>query len=144
MSLRPTSWDLPLFLHVLGAMALFGAVLATLIVSLVARQRPDAAVLRRAAWAAVVAVAIPAFVVMRLGAQWIYSKEGKYPNDPTWIKLGFNVADGGLLVLLISAGVAFWWKRSASPVAGRILAGLSSVYLLMLALAWLAMSGKWG
>jgi hypothetical protein len=29
-------------------------------------------------------------------------------------------------------------------VAGRIVAVLSSVYLVLLAIAWLAMSGKWG
>jgi len=30
------------------------------------------------------------------------------------------------------------------PLAGRIVAGLSSAYLVLLAVAWLAMSGKWG
>jgi hypothetical protein len=48
------------------------------------------------------------------------------------------------LLLLVSAGCAFWWVRSAKPVAGRIVAVLSAVYLVLLAIAWLAMSGKWG
>jgi hypothetical protein len=82
---------------------------------------------------------------MRLAGQWIYSKEGwSGNNDPTWLGIGFGVADAGLLLLLVSAGVAFWWKRSSKPVAGRILAVLSSLYLVLLAVAWLAMSGKWG
>jgi hypothetical protein len=136
---------LPLFLHVFGAMALAGAVFAVIIATAAAWRRPDSPALRRVAWVATVAVAIPAFVVMRGGAAWIYSKEGwSGHNDPTWLGIGFGVADAGLLVLIASALVAYWWKRSSTPLAGRILLGLSSVYLALLAVAWLAMSGKWG
>lgn len=135
----------PLFLHVLGAMTLVGALLAVALVSWVAWQRPDLAVLRRAAWSGLIAVALPAYIVMRLAGQWIYSEEGfSGKNDPTWLGVGFGVADMGLLLLLVTIGVAFWWRRSAKPVAGRIVAGLSSVYLVLLGIAWLAMSGKWG
>jgi hypothetical protein len=146
MSIRPTSFDFPLFLHVLGAMALVGAVLAAAIVSFVAWPRPDVAILRRAALRSLLFVAVPAYVAMRAGAQWIYSKEGldKAPSDPTWIGIGFGVADAGLAVLLVTIGVAYWWSRSGKAVPGRIVAGLSSVYLVLLAVAWLAMSGKWG
>jgi len=135
----------PLFLHVLGAMTLVGALLTVMLVSWVAWRRPDIAVLRRTAWTTLIAVALPAYIVMRLAGQWIYSKEGFSGNDdPTWLGVGFGVADAGLLLLLITIGAAFWWLRSGKPVAGRIVAGLSSVYLLLLAIAWLAMSGKWG
>jgi hypothetical protein len=136
---------LPLFLHVLGAMTLVGAVFAVIIASAAAWRRPDAPALRRVAWISVVVVAIPSFVVMRAGGQWIYSEEGwSGKNDPTWLGIGFGVADAGLLLLIASAVVAYWWKRSSKPVAGRILLGLSSLYLVLLAVAWLAMSGKWG
>ncbi len=136
---------LPLFLHVLGAMTLVGAVFAALIASAAAWRRPDTPVLRRVAWIALATVAIPAFVVMRGAGQWIYSKEGwSGHNDPTWLGIGFAVGDMGLLVLVVTAATAYWWKRSSKPVAGRILLGLSSVYLVLLAVAWLAMSGKWG
>jgi hypothetical protein len=136
---------LPLFLHLLGAMTLVGAVFAVIIASAAAWRRPDAPALRRVAWISLVAVAIPSFVVMRAGAQWIYSKEGwSGKNDPTWLGIGFGVADTGLLFLIASAVVAYWWKRSSKPIAGRILLGLSSLYLVLLAVAWLAMSGKWG
>jgi hypothetical protein len=133
----------PLFLHVLGAMTLFGGILTATIVSGVAWRRPGVAVLRRAAFWALVA-SIPDYVVMRAGAQWIYSKEGwTGHNDPTWLNIGFPVADGGALLLLIAIGTAWWWRRSGRPVAGHILTGVSSVYLLLLAVSWLAMSGKW-
>jgi cytochrome bd-type quinol oxidase subunit 1 len=136
---------LPLFLHVLGAMTLVGALLVVALVAWVAWRKPEPAVLRRAASTTLLVVALPAYVVMRVAAQWIYSKEdfsGK--NDPTWLGIGFAVADMGLLLLLVLAGLAFWWRRSGKAVAGRIVAGLSTVYLALLALAWLAMSGKWG
>ena len=133
----------PLFLHVLGAMTLVGALLVVVLVSWAAWRRPDIAVLRRTAWTGLIAVALPAYVVMRLAGQWIYSKEGfSGKNDPTWLGVGFGVADMGLLILLVTIGVAFWWRRRVKPVAGRIVAVLSSVYLVLLAIAWLAMSGK--
>jgi hypothetical protein len=135
----------PLFLHVLGAMTLVGALLAVMLVSWVAWRRPEIAVLRRTAWTTLIAVALPAYIVMRLAGQWIYSKEGFSGNDdPTWLGVGFGVADAGLLLLLITIGASFWWLRSGKSVAGRIVAVLSAVYLVLLAVAWLAMSGKWG
>jgi hypothetical protein len=133
----------PLFLHVLGAMTLFGAVLTAVIVSGVAWRRPEVAVLRRAALVAL-AVSVPAFIVMRVFAEIIRSDEGYKRALPGWIELGRVIADGGVLVLLATIGCSYWWLRSGGALAGRIVAGLSSVYLVLLAVAWLAMSGKWG
>jgi hypothetical protein len=135
----------PLFLHVLGAMSLFGAVLTVLIVSYAGWSRPTASFLPRAAFRATI-VAVPAYLVMRGAAQWIYSKEGwgtGGAKDPSWIGIGFGVADGGLLLLLILLGVSFWWSRTGRLLAGRIVAVVSTIYVLALAVAWLAMSGKW-
>jgi hypothetical protein len=134
----------PLFLHVIGAMTLVGAVLTAAIVSWVAWRRPGTPILARTAFNALAFVGVPAYVVMRIFAQVIASDEGLKHNLPSWIKIGQAIADGGLLLLLVSAGCAFWWARSAKPVAGRIVAVLSAVYLVLLAFAWLAMSGKWG
>ena len=114
---------LPLFLHILGAMTLVGAILAVLVLT----------------------AAIPAWIVMRVGAEWIYAKEfgSSNANDPTWVGIGFAVADAGLLVLLVTSGVAFWWNRAGTQFAGRLVGGLAGLYLVLLAVAWLAMSGKW-
>lgn len=133
----------PIFLHVLGAMVLVGAVLTAWLLSLRAWRRPELGVLARSTFWTLLVVAVPAYVVMRVFAQVIYSDEGKWPGDPTWVGIGFMVADIGLFVLLATIGFAFWWLRSGTAVAVRIVAGLSSVYLALLALAWLAMSGKW-
>ena len=145
MNVRPTSFDFPLFLHVFGAMVLFGAVLTALIAAIAAGRNPESATLRRAVFLSLLVVAVPAYIAMRGGAQWIYSKEGfTGHHDPSWVGVGFIIADGGLLLLLIMIGVTIWWRRSAKVVAGRIVTGLSSLYLVLLAIAWLAMSGKWG
>ena len=134
----------PLFLHVLGAMTLVGAVLTAVIVSWVAWRRPGTSVLARTAFASLVFVGVPGYIVMRVFAEVIASDEGYKHNLPSWITIGQGVADGGLLLLIVTAGSAFWWLRSTKPAAGRIVAALSSVYLVLLAVAWLAMSGKWG
>ena len=136
---------LPLFLHILGAMTLVGAILAVLVLTAAAWRRPEVAVLRRAAFRTLLIVAIPAWIVMRVGAEWIYSKEfgSSNANDPTWVGIGFAVADAGLLVLLVTSGVAFWWNRAGTQLAGRLVGGLAGLYLVLLAVAWLAMSGKW-
>jgi len=135
----------PLFLHVLGAMTLFGAILAALILSVVAWGAPEKTFLRAATFWALV-TGIPDYIVFRIAAEIIYSdeKDAFGGKDPTWIGIGFGVSDAGLLLLLATIGCAYWWKRGGRPLAGRIVAGLSSVYLVMLAVAWLAMSGKWG
>ncbi len=134
----------PLFLHVLGAMALFGAILAVLLVSAVGWRGDKPPVLRRVALTATL-VGLPFYVVMRAGAQWIYADEGwSGSGDPTWLGIGFGAADMGLLLLFAVLACAFWWNRSGRILAGRILAGLAGSYLLLLAVAWLAMSGKWG
>jgi phosphatidylglycerophosphatase A len=144
--LRPHAWDFPLFLHVFGAMVLFGSVLATTTLSLAGWRLPTVRGLSRSTFWALVAAAIPAWIVMRVGAQWAYSKEHHqlFEKDPGWIGIGFIVADLGLLILLLATGFAFWWQRSQKPVAGRIVSGLAVLYLVLLAVAWLAMSGKWG
>ena len=145
MNIRPSSFDFPLYLHVAGAMVLFGVALTTVIVSLAGWRRSDSAPLRRVGFWAPLAVGVPSYFAMRGGAQWIYSKEGfSGDNDPTWIGIGFGIADAGLLLLLLTIGFAFWWRRSGKAAPARVVAVLSSLYLVALTVAMLAMSGKWG
>jgi len=135
----------PLFLHVLGAMTTVGAILTVVVLSYVSWSRPDAAFLRRATLTTLLTT-IPFYILLRVFAEVMYSKEkdGFGGNDPTWVGIGYITSDAGFLVLLITIGLAFWWRRSEKPVAGRIVAVLSTVLLLMLTVAMLAMSGKWG
>jgi hypothetical protein len=101
---RPTEWNFPLFVHVLGATVLVGGLLAG--ASTILYARGDTRLLRPGYWT-LLAVALPGYVVMRVGAQWIYSKEGwdDLPSgveDPTWLGIGFIVADLGALLVLIA------------------------------------------
>jgi hypothetical protein len=98
---RPTDWNFPLFVHVLGAMILVGGLLAG--ASIITYARGEVRWLRLGYWS-LLFVAFPGYIVMRIGAQWIYSREGweDLGNDPTWIGIGFAVADIGALVTLIA------------------------------------------
>jgi len=100
-TVRPDSWNFPLFVHVFGAMILVGGLLAG--ASTILYARGDVRFLRLGYWT-LLAVALPGYVVMRIGAQWIYSRSiyDDLPEDPTWIGIGFIVADLGALLTLIA------------------------------------------
>jgi len=125
----------PLFLHVLGAMTLFGAVLTALVTSLAGL---------RAATVRILIVALPAWAWTLGCAYWIEHDEGLGSSKATWLGIGHGVLEPGVVVLLAAVLCSWWWSRSGKPLAGRIVAGLSGVYLLLLTVAMLAMSGKWG
>ena len=100
-AVRPDSWNFPLFVHVFGAMILVGGLLTGATTILYARG--DVRLLRLGYWT-LLAVALPGYVVMRVGAQWIYSRSiyDDLPEDPTWIGIGFIVADLGALLTLVA------------------------------------------
>ena len=99
-AIRPDDWNFPLLVHVLGAMVLFGAVLAG--VSSLAFARGDVRQLRLGYWTLLL-VGLPSYVVMWAGGHWIYSEEGldDSPIDAAWTTIGFVVAElGGLLYVI--------------------------------------------
>ena len=65
---RPTEWNFPLFVHVFGAMVLVGALLAG--ASSIAFARGDTRFLRLGYWT-LLFVGLPAYIVMRVGAEWL-------------------------------------------------------------------------
>jgi hypothetical protein len=146
-AIRPDSWNLPLFLHVLGAMVLVGATLAAL-TALVAGWRRDAAPYTRFAFWTLLVVGLPAFVLMRAGAQWIYSKEGfSGEDDPTWVGIGFLVGDPGALVFLLTlivTGIGTWRLRGGGETSAvtRIGAVLTTILLAAYVIAVWAMGAK--
>src|SRR5215831_213711 len=150
-TIRPHAWDFPLFVHVLGAMvAVGGLVLA--FVYLTAAWRGESARSFRAGYKALLWAAFPGYIVMRAGAEWIYSKEGySGNNDPSWLGIGFGVADLGLLFLLIAtitAGVSS--RRALAAAAGesgstvgiRVAASLTGVLIVAYIIAIWAMTTK--
>jgi hypothetical protein len=142
-ALRPDAWDFPLFLHVLGATALFGGIGTVLVLSLAAQRSSLHAVLaRRIALTTLLAVVWPAYVLMYAGGVWISSKEDLHPSFPTWMVVGVSVADAGIVVLLVLTLLAWLAPRHAR--AGAFVAGLSAVFLAALGVAWWAMTTKPG
>jgi hypothetical protein len=131
-----------LFLHVLGATVLFGATGAVAVLGLVGRARGDARPLARATFRTLLVVALPAWVVTLAFGAWTDSKEN-LPDGLTWLDLGFHVMDGGLLLQLATAAIAFRWQRRPDTAwAGTAVGVLMSIYLVALAVAWWAMSAK--
>jgi hypothetical protein len=143
---RPDSWDFPLFLHVLGATVLVGGLLTG--ASSLGFARGDVRFLRLGYWS-LLAVSLPGWILMRGGGQWIASREGwtkKGVDDPTWLGIGFFLADLGGLILLVSlilGGVGVHRLR-AGKGAGLLKATLvlSVVLLAAYVVAVWAMAGK--
>jgi hypothetical protein len=134
--LRPDSWNFPLFLHVLGAMVLVGAVAATVIAA------GRGTLLRGVAFRTMVFLVLPSWMLMRFAGQWIESREN--PNeDAAWVGIGFVVGDIGLVVLLGTSVLAWWaYRHPERRWPGRAVAGLASLYLLALLVAMWAMTAK--
>jgi hypothetical protein len=145
-SLRQNSLDFPLFLHVLGAMILVGGLLTG--VSSLGFARGDVRFLRLGYWS-LLAVSLPGWILMRGGGQWIASREGwthKGVDDPTWLGIGFLLADLGGLILLVSlivGGIGVYRLR-AGKGSGLLRATLWLSLLLLAAyvVAVWAMAGK--
>ncbi len=141
--MRPDSWNFPLLLHIAGAAVLFGAVAAAAVSTLAADRVAEPQFMRRLAFRSLLIVGLPAYIVMRVGAEWLYSKGfDELDEDPAWLSIGYIVADVGLLVFLIArvlAGIASWKGKSGLARA----AGLLSVLLLvaMIVAVW-AMGAK--
>jgi hypothetical protein len=149
-AIRPNEWELPLFLHVLGALTLIGAVVLTAAMLFTAWRDPSAANLRLAVRSLTLGV-IPAWVVLRGSAEWIADKEGYADLDdpPDWIDLGYMAGDIGFLLILLSA--LFGWlalrkaRTDGSPSGTvRTAAILISVLLVLNLVALWAMTTKPG
>jgi cytochrome bd-type quinol oxidase subunit 1 len=131
-AIRPDSWNFPLFLHVLGATVLVGGLLAG--ASTLALARGQTQYLRLGYWT-LLAVALPGYVVMRIGAEWTYSKEfGDSDEDPAWVGIGYITADLGLLFLLIAlivGGIGVYRLRRGGGAG--LLKGSMAISLVLLA-----------
>lgn len=135
------SEKLALFIHVLGAVVLFGGTAAVATVAWAGVRRPQHELLSRATFRTLLALVIPAWIVMRIGAGWIESAED-VDEDATWVGIGFIVAEPGLLLLLVATGFAFWWSRRPTSWQGWVVAALATIYVAALAVAWWAMATK--
>ena len=88
-AIRPDEVNFPLFLHVFGAMLLVGTLFAVALATTLAWRRPeDASGLTRFALRTLLLGVLPAYILMRVGAQWTASKENiPDDSDPAWLGL---------------------------------------------------------
>jgi len=134
---RPDDWNFPLLVHVAGAMLLVGA-LVTVAALLLLAWRGDTPGLIRIGFRTLLLAALPSYVLMRVGAEWINSKES-IPDDVGWISVGYITADAGLLLLLISTILAGLGSRRAhrEPGSGGTLGRVVTVLTLVLVVGYI-------
>ena len=128
-AIRPDDWNFPLFVHVLSAMVLFGAVV---LAALSVAGNSQAGL--RLGFRALLVGAIPAWIAMRLSAQWIASKEGLLEEDveaPAWVDIGFITSEGSFIFLVaatVCAGIASRRERGGGlRTATVVLVGITIV-----------------
>jgi hypothetical protein len=141
------SLNFPLLVHVFGAMVLVGGLVTA--ASALAFAKGDTKLLRLGYWT-LLGVALPGYVIMRIGAEWIYSKENwdDVPDRlvPSWISIGFVVADAGAPLMIIALIVGGIGMRQLRQGKGQgLLKATLVIALVILAAAvvaiW-AMTGK--
>jgi hypothetical protein len=147
-AVRPDEQNFPLFVHILGAAILVGGLVTA--AAALAWARGDARFLRLGYWT-LLGVGFPGWILMRIGAQWIYSEQGwddlpDEADEPAWLGIGYLLADLGGLILLVSlivGGVGVYRLRAGR--GGGLLRATLVLSLILLAayiVAVWAMAGK--
>ena len=136
-AIRASSVDWPLFLHIAGAMALVGLLVTSSVALARAWRTTDGDVsvplVRFGLWTLV--AALPAWILMRVGAEWTYSREGwdDVPDEPGWLGIGYDTADlGGVLLLLSLVLAAVGLRRLRRPERGSGVVRIATVIALLL------------
>jgi hypothetical protein len=148
-TVRPHSWDLAVFVHVAGAMILMGGLVTAVGAGLVG-WRDENSALGRIGALTLFAVALPGWIIMRVGAEWAYNKEGwdKVPDKltPTWLDIGYITADGGGIILLVALVLGGIGVRKARSGGGTGLLKVSTVLAAVVIAVYIvtiwAMGGK--
>lgn len=137
-AIRPDEWHLPLFVHVLGAMMLVG----TLVVAawfLFAARRDNSLDGVRWGWRTLLFAALPSYIVMRVGAEWIADEENLGDSEAAWIGIGFITSDAGallLIVALVAVGIAVRRAGRAEATAAASGAGATAAGTGVAIAAW--------
>ena len=150
-AIRPDDWNLPLFLHVLGALTLIGA-LGVAIALLVAARRDGSVENLRFALRSLTLGVLPAWVVLRFSAEWIADKEGwtEVDEQPSWLVVGYITTDLGILLIAASSVIAWLsLRRARAGEAGgsalpRVATGLIALLVVLNVVALWAMTTKPG
>jgi hypothetical protein len=145
-AIRPDSVNFPLLVHVLGATVLVGGLATALIAQGLdwRRQEPGATAFTRLSFRALLLAALPGWIVMIIGAHWVYAREGwdDVDEEPAWLGIGFITGEPGVLLLLISLVLAGLAVRRGSGTLARIATVLTTVLLVAYVIAIWAMTAK--
>ncbi len=140
-AIRPDDWNLPLFLHVLSAMVLFGTVVLA-VVSVAGSSEAGV----RLGFRSLLIGAIPAWIAMRVSAQWIASEENLLDegvDTPAWVDIGFATSEGSFLFLVaatVCAGIAARRERAGGLRTATVV--LVAITIAAYVVALWAMSTK--
>jgi hypothetical protein len=146
--IRPDAWNFPLFLHIGGAMALVASLVLALYAIRIARERGDQPA-AEFAFRTLLRFTLPAYIVMRVGAQWIVSKEHLENSNDAWVGIGFITSDAGLVLViagLVLTGLIARRAKNGTSVAGagqlRAAGAIAGVLVLAYLVAIWAMTTK--
>ena len=132
-AVRPDDWNLPLFVHVAGAMLLVGTLLvAALVMSRAVRRGDGSAGLARLGFRALLMGVIPSYVAMRVGAQWIADTED-VADDAMWVGIGYGSSELGFVLTIIATVLA--WRATKQGDAGPGGLGRAAMVLTFVVLA---------
>jgi hypothetical protein len=149
-AIRPDNQSFALLLHLVGATVVFGALLACATSILLSRGE---ARLLRLGYFSLLLVGLPGLILLRLAGEWLYRLQSwnKLPSQidrPSWLDIGFIVADwGGLLFLiaLVVGGIGVSRLRQGKG-GSTLLLRSTMVISLVLAVGYVvavwAMTGK--
>ena len=126
--IRPTEWEIPLFLHVLGAMVLVGALLLAATALAGSWRSGDAAGIRLG-YRALLLGALPSWLVMRVFAQ-ITLDQSAFDDEEAWVGIGFGTSELSLLLLIAATVLAGMSARRASA-GGRVRAAVVLVGIVL-------------
>lgn len=149
--MRPDDVNVPLTLHVLGAGLLVGTLIAVATAILIGWRSTadgDAVGLTRFGLRTLLLGVFPAYLLMRIGAQWTEAA-ADLPDaveDAAWIGIGYITADAGALLILISmilSGVGLRKLRGGGGLGlGRAVGVISLLLVAAYVVAVWAMAAK--
>ena len=134
--------DLQLFVHVLGAMGLCGALATVALLSWRGRRSAPRALLASTALWTLLLMATPCWLALFVFGAWTSSRE-HVPSDAGWLRIGTGIANAGVAVLLLATAAAYAWSRAPRRRSLATATGsLAGLYLAALAVAWFVMTAK--
>ena len=149
--MRPDDVNVPLTLHVLGAGLLVGTLIAVATAILIgwrSTAEGDAVGLTRFGLRTLLLGVFPAYLLMRIGAQWTEAAEDlpEIVEDSAWIGIGYITADIGAVLIVISmilSGIGLRKLRGGGGLGlGRAVGVISLILVAAYVVAVWAMAAK--